>query len=156
MPTIDPNVPSELRKGIVIFADGGCPDNGASTSMYGTFKLYKDGVNVPITVAGAKHTHPRFDWMEEPHNTSPMAECLTLLKVLDYVRDLVVANPDKPMPLISVYMDNKMVVGFGTQTMNAKEANMVKARTRIVTHPALKNVMVAWIPGNTMKKILGH
>src|SRR5689334_9212555 len=123
MPTIDSNVPSEHRKGIVIFADGGCPDNGQATSMYGTFKLYRDGVNIPVTIGKEKSTHHRFDWTEEEHNTAPMAECLTLLKVLDYVRDLELMNTNKPLPPISVYLDNKMVVGFGTQTMNAKEAN---------------------------------
>ena len=158
MPTkqIDPNVPSEHRKGISIYADGGCPDNGSATSMYGTFKLYLDGVNMPVTIGREKCLHPRFDWTEEPHNTSPMAECLTLLKVLDYVRDLAVTNVNKPLPIIAIYMDNKMTVGFANQTMNAKDPHMVKARARITSHPALPGVAVGWIAGEVMKRILGH
>jgi hypothetical protein len=53
-------------------------------------------------------------------------------------------------------MDNKMAVGFGTQTMNAKEPHMRVLRARITTHPALQGVAVGWIPGSLMKKVLGH
>ena len=153
---IDPNLPSEHRKGIVIVADGKCPDNGNSTYIGGTFKLFKDGVHIPVTIGGQKGiAHPEFEF-EHEIKTSPVAECLTLIRVLDYVRDLQLANPNIPLPLISILMDNKMVVGFGTQTMNAKEPHMIKLRARITTHPMLPGVAVGWIPGKVVKKILGH
>ena len=154
---IDPNLPSEHRKGIVIVADGKCPENGCDTSFLGgSFKLFLDGVNKPVMFDGKKSNHPEFEHKDQPLRTSPVAECLTLIRVLDYVRDLEIANAGKPLPLISILMDNKMVVGFANQTMNAKETHMQVLRARITTHPALKGVAIGWIPGKTVKRILGH
>lgn len=153
---IDLNLPSEHRKGIVIVADGKCPDNGNSTYIGGTFKLFEDGVHIPVTIDGQKAiAHPEFEF-EHEIKTSPVAECMTLIRVLDYVRDLQLANPNIPLPLVSILMDNELVVHFANQTRQAKEPHMIKLRARITTHPMLPGVAVGWIPGKVVKKILGH
>jgi hypothetical protein len=157
MPNIDLNLPNEHRKGIVIVADGRCPENGCETSFLGgSFKLFLDGVNKPVTLDGRRANHAEFEHKDQPVHTSPVAECLTLIRVLDYVRDLEVANAGKALPLISILMDNRMVVGFANETMNAKEPHMQVLRARITTHPALQGVAVGWLPGKVVKRILGH
>ena len=156
---IEDRVPKEYRKGVVIFADGKCKGNGdENAEIGGSFMLFKDGKITPIYFNDLLQRHVHLGYAEHPVRTSPVAECLTLIDVLNYVQSFVerCKGMGVAAPPITVLMDNEMAVHFANQEWNAKEPHMIPLRSQIVTHPALGSVTVKWISGKIMKLILGH
>jgi ribonuclease HI len=162
MNPIEEKVPQQYRTGIVIFADGSCSRNGtADAVMGGSYMLFNNGKQTPVLHKGkqCQHVGLTHEYFKDAEvHTSPVAECMTLIAVLNYVQGLVERSKaaHKALPTVTIVMDNEMAVNFANQTWKAKQENMKKLRQQIVDHPALGHVSVQWMSGDTMKKILGH
>ena len=159
MNTIEQNVPQQYKQGIVIFADGACSRNGtADAVMSGSFMLFNNGMQTPLMHNGKQTRHVGLSFKDTEIQTSPVAECMTLIAVLNYVQGLINRSQQagKTLPTVTIVMDNEMAVKFANQTWRAKQENMKMLREEIVDHPALQHVSVQWMSGDTMKKILGH
>ena len=159
MNIIEQNVPQHYKQGIVIFADGACSRNGtADAMMSGSFMLFNNGVQTPLMHNGKQTRHAGLSFKDAEIQTSPVAECMTLIAVLNYVQGLIDRSKaaQKFLPTVTIVMDNEMAVKFANQAWKAKQENMKKLREQIVDHPALGHVSVQWMSGDAMKKILGH
>jgi ribonuclease HI len=162
MNTIEQNIPQQYKQGIVIFADGRCSRNGtAGAQMGGSYILFNNGKQTPILYKDKPCLHPSLphDYFKDAEvHTSPVAECMTLMAVLNYVQGLVNRSKEaeKGLPTVTIVMDNEMAVNFANQSWKAKQENMKKLCQQIVDHPALPHVSVQWLSGDVMKKILGH
>jgi ribonuclease HI len=162
MNTIEQNVPQQYKQGIVIFADGSCSRNGTADAMMGgSYMLFNNGRQTPVLYKGRQCIHVGLtaDYFKDAEvQTSPVAECMTLIAVLNYVQGLIerTRQAGKSLPTLTIVMDNEMAVKFANRAWKAKQENMKKLREQIVDHPALPHVSVQWMSGDTMKKILGH
>jgi ribonuclease HI len=156
------NVPEQYRTGIVIFADGACSRNGTPDAvMSGSFMLFNNGRQTPVMHNGKQVRHvqlPASHYKDAEVQTSPVAECMTLIAVLNYVQGLIERSKraERSLPTVTIVMDNEMAVNFANQAWKAKQENMKKLRSQIVDHPAHSHVSVQWMSGDRMKKILGH
>ena len=123
--------------------------------------LFNNGKQTPIQYKGNQCSHVGLahEYFKDAEvHTSPVAECMTLIAVLNYVQGLINRSQQvgKTLPTVTIVMDNEMAVKFANQAWKAKQENMKKLREQIVDHPALPHVSVQWVSGDTMKKILGH
>jgi ribonuclease HI len=155
---IEECVPPEYRKGIVIFADGKCKGNGdLDSEIGGSFMLFQNGRLTPVLYDGRLQRHVE---LHHTHDipTSPVAECMTLISVLNYVDAFKARCQDNQMtpPPITILMDWEGVVKFANKQWQGNEPHIKTLRQAIATHPALDGVTVKWLNNKVMKKILGH
>jgi ribonuclease HI len=151
-------VPPEYRKGIVIFADGKCAGNGdVDGEIGGSFMLLQDGEIKPVMYDGRLQKHVELHH-EHDHRTSPVAECMTLISVLNYVNAFKARCQDSQMtpPPITIVMDWEGAVKFANKEWQGNEPHIKRLRDQIVTHPALESVTVKRIHNKIMKRVLGH
>jgi ribonuclease HI len=156
MNPIEEKVPQQYRSGIVIFADGLCSRNGTQDAvMGGSYMVFNNGKQMRFSRKGEQSVHRELSFKNETIQTSPVAECLTLIDVLEYVQE--VRQRASTQPHITVCMDNAMAVGFANQTQKAHEPHTKILRDRIVNHPARdENLTVVWVPRKVIATILGH
>jgi ribonuclease HI len=155
MNPIEEKVPQEYRKGIVIFADGRCSRNGSADAvMGGSYMTFKEGKQVVMSHKENPTRHAQLSLHHE-FLTSPVAECMTLLDVLNYIG--VLRRNNTNLPHIMVCMDNDMAVNFANQVWKAKEPHLKTLRSMLVDHPANTDaVTIKWVPREIIANILGH
>src|SRR5512140_2035129 len=107
MNAVEQNVPQQYKTGIVIFADGSCSRNGtADAQMGGSYMLFNNGKQTPVMHKGKPCLHPGLTheyFKDAPVHTSPVAECMTLIAVLNYVQGLIERSKaaEKALPTVT-------------------------------------------------------
>jgi hypothetical protein len=151
-------LPPEYRKGVVIIADGKCKGNGdVDGEIGGSFMLFENGRLRPVLYDGKMLNHVELHH-EHEIPTSPVAECMTLIKVLNYVNAFTARCQDNQMtpPPITILMDWEGAVKFANKQWQGNAPHIKQLRDQIVTHPALDGVTVKQIHNKVVKRILGH
>lgn len=150
----------DLPEGIVIAADGACPGNGTDVArMYGSMKVFKDGVEQQFTFDDQRYLHYRHDPIEIDGmpNTAPVAEVEMMVAAMSYCKQLI-ERTGKPVP-ITIVMDNLNNVGYINNGFKVSKkaqhlaGHVTLAREMMAKMPSVK---MQWISGELMKQLLGH
>jgi len=130
---------------VIIYADGGCLNNGAAdTEAYCSFK---------VLVGDEIKRHRTCNHLEAKTNNE--AEYAALLYTLDYIKGV----EEKTAKKINwtIYMDSELVVMQATGTWKCKAQNLIKFRDAALAWlQQHDNVSLTWVSGGVIKSILGH
>jgi ribonuclease HI len=144
---------------ITIVCDGGSRGNGTQNAGYGSFRVFHEGKNVPVTVAGKKHTQPKFDW---PDSTNNAAELKTAYTVLQYIAELCERMNEKQMalPKFRIMLDSQLTEIALTKGVKKPAAVLKPLYQKIadwkLNYGGVVEIEVQRIPDTEVKQILGH